>query len=299
VQVLVSGSTGLIGRALVPALEAAGHRVTRLVRPPLKPSEDSLLWDPPARGPESDALQEFDAVVHLAGENLGRRWTENQKTRIRASRVTGMALLAQALAAASIPPRALIAASAVGYYGDRGAELLSEESPPGAGFLAEVCRDWEAAAEPAAASGLRVVNLRFGLALARQGGALARMLPPFRIGLGGPIAGGRQYLSWIALDDLVRSILFALTQNSLRGPVNVTAPNPVTNAEFARTLAKVLRRPALFPLPALAVRLMFGEMGQELLLSSQRVEPARLVAAGFRFDFPDLEPALRHALKKH
>ncbi len=282
----------------MPALEAAGHRVTRLVRPPLAPGEDSLLWNPPAIGPESDALQEFDAVIHLAGESVAQRWTENQKARIRSSRVTGTALLSHALAAAQIPPRALIVASAVGYYGDRGAELLSEDSPPGRGFLAEICRDWEAATEPAASNGLRVVNLRFGLVLSRQGGALARMLPPFRMGLGGPVAGGHHYISWITLDDLVGSILFVLAQNSLRGPVNAVAPNPVTNAEFTRALAKVLRRPAVLPLPASAVRLMFGEMGQELLLSSQRVEPARLIAAGFHFGFPDLEPALRHALQK-
>jgi uncharacterized protein (TIGR01777 family) len=243
-------------------------------------------------------LQEFDAVVHLAGENVGSRWTESQKVRIRASRVTGTALLSRALAAATIPPRALIAASAVGYYGDRGDELLTEASPPGSGFLAEVCGEWESATEPAASGGLRVVNLRVGMVLSREGGALARMLTPFRLGLGGPIAGGRQYMSWITLDDLVRIIIFALTENSLRGPVNAVTPNPVTNTQFARTLGNVLRRPAILPLPAEAVRLMFGEMGQELLLASQRAQPARLTAAGFRFEFSDLEPALRHVLDK-
>lgn len=297
-QVLVSGSTGLIGRSLTPALEAAGHRVTRLVRRPVAQGEEALPWDPPATGPDSDALQEFDAVVHLAGENVGSRWTETQKVRIRASRVMGTTLLSKALAAATIPPRTLISVSAIGYYGDRGDELLSETAAPGSGFLAEVCRDWEAATEPAASAGLRVVNLRVGMVLSREGGALARMLPAFRMGLGGPIAGGRQYVSWITLDDLVRVILFALTENALRGPVNAVTPNAVTDAEFARTLGKVLRRPAILPMPASAVRLMFGEMGQELLLQSQRVEPAGLKAAGFHFDFPDLEPALRHVLGK-
>ncbi len=296
-QVLVSGSTGLVGGALVPALEAAGHHVTRLVRQPLAAGEDVLTWDPPARGPDADALQEFDAVIHLAGESVAHRWTENHKARIRTSRVTGTALLAQALAAARIPPRALIAASAVGYYGNRGAELLNESSASGTGFLAEVCRDWEAATEPAAANGLRVVNLRLGMVLSRKGGALARMLPAFRMGLGGPIAGGEQYISWIALDDLVQVILFTLTETSLRGAVNAVAPRPATNAEFTHTLAKLLHRPAVLPLPASAVRLLFGEMGQELLLSSQRAEPTRLLAAGFHFEYPDIESALRHILK--
>ncbi len=293
VRVLVSGSTGLIGSALVARLEAEDHQVTRLTRKPPRPGERTIEWNPLAgRPPAPQQLENFDAVVHLAGENIARRWTEERKARIRLSRVRGTEMLAESLARLAVPPRILIAASAVGYYGDRGEEILSEASAPGKGFLAEVCAEWEAATKPAVQKGIRVVNLRTGVVLARQGGALAAMLPAFKMGVAGRIGSGKQYLSWIALDDLVGVMTFALSHDLLRGPVNAVSPNPVTNLEFTKTLGKILRRPTIFPLPAFAVRLIFGEMGRDTLLASQRVEPARLQAAEFVFQNSKLETAL-------
>lgn len=239
-----------------------------------------------------------DAVVHLAGENIARaRWSERQKALIRDSRVKGTRLLCDLLARYSPPPKALVCASAVGYYGDRADEILKEESAPGSGFLADVCREWEAATQPAVERGIRVVNLRIGIVLSPMGGALAKMLTPFKLGVGGTIGSGRQYMSWIALDDVVGAIHFALTNESLHGPVNAVAPNPVTNREFTHTLGRVLSRPTLFPMPAFAARLVLGEMADALLLASARVEPAQLLASGFTFRHPDLEAALRALLK--
>jgi uncharacterized protein (TIGR01777 family) len=242
--------------------------------------------------------EEPDAVVHLAGENIAAgRWTERQKARIRDSRVKGTRLLCDLLARYSPPPKALVCASAVGYYGDRGDEILKEESAPGSDFLFDVCREWEAATQTAVERGIRVVNLRIGVVLSPLGGALAKMLTPFKLGAGGVIGSGRQYMSWIALDDVVRAFHFALTNQSLLGPVNAVAPNPVTNRDFTRTLGRVLSRPTVFPMPAFAARLAFGEMADALLLASTRVEPARLLAGSFIFRYPDLEGALRHLLR--
>jgi len=297
-KVLVTGSTGLIGSALVPFLRAGGHEVVRLVRAPLRVEERVVLWDPEAGKIEPSELEGLDAVVHLAGESIAGRWTAEKKARIRESRVRGTRFLCETLARLERPPTVLVSASAIGYYGDRGDELLREESPPGRGFLADVATQWEAATEPAAQRGLRVVLLRFGIVLSPRGGALAQMLPPFRLGLGGPIGSGQQYWSWIAIDDVVRAIQHALLTETLRGPVNVVSPDPVRNREFVRALGRVLGRPTLLPMPAAAVRLLFGQMGEELLLASQRVEPIRLLASGFVFQYPDLEGALRHLLRR-
>jgi uncharacterized protein len=308
--VAVTGATGLVGSALVPALRAAGHRVDRVSRRPPRPGTTDIQWDPAGGRLDARALEGVDAVVHLAGESIAAaRWTAAAKARIRDSRVGGTRLVAETLARLDQRPRVLVSASAVGYYGDRGDEPLTEDSAPGVGFLADVARAWEAAADPARVAGIRVVHPRLGLVLAGQGGALPRMARPFRLGLGGVIGGGRQYWSWIALDDVVRVIELALAAfttsdltpvipklDSLAGPVNATAPAPATNREFTRALGRVLGRPTLLPLPAPAVRVLMGEMGEALLLASARVLPRRLERAGFRFHHPDLEGALRAAL---
>ena len=297
-NILVTGSRGLIGRALVPFLTAGGHRVIRLVRSKASSDAGDVVWDPAAGMIDRAALAGLEAVVHLAGENIFGRWTARKKAQIRDSRVHATRLLSESLAQLSRPPRVFVCASAAGFYGDRGSEILREESASGSSFLAEVCREWEAATHAAANAGIRVVNLRTGIVLAAAGGALATMLLPFRLGLGGRIGSGRQFLSWITLDDLLEVILHALQTEGLRGPVNAVAPNPVTNLEFTRTLGRVLLRPTLFPVPAFAARLVLGEMADELLLASARLEPARLRATGFRFRFPELEGALRHLLGK-
>jgi len=242
-------------------------------------------------------LEGLDAVVHLTGENIATgRWTAEKKAKIRDSRVGGTRVLCDSLAGLKQPPKVMVCASATGYYGDRGDELLTEESTSGTGFLAGVCREWEAAAKPAVQKGIRVVHLRFGMVLSGAGGALAKLLPPFRMGLGGVLGTGRQYISWIALDDLLGVIAHALTTEALQGPVNAVTPNPVTNQEFTRTLGWLLSRFTVFPIPAAAARLAFGEMADEVLLASQRVQPTRLLATGYRFRYPDLEGALRHSL---
>lgn len=300
-NVLMSGSTGLVGSALIARLKAHGHRVSRLVRPTTRCAEPSILWDPSAQSLDERSLATFDAVIHLAGENIAsRRWTEAQKQRIRKSRIDGTSLLAIALARLEPPPAVLISASAIGYYGARGDEVLDEDSAAGNGFLAAVCRDWESAAEPAAARGIRVVAMRTGIVLSRSGGALKKMLLPFQLGLGGRIGSGTQYMSWITLDDVAAAYLHVLEDRSgsLRGPVNIVAPDAVTNLEFTRTLGKVLGRPTWLPLPAFAARLALGEMADELLLTSNRVVPRRLQASGFPFAHPHLEAALRHVLAR-
>jgi uncharacterized protein len=297
VKVLVSGSTGLVGTALVSSLPAAGHGAVRLVRRDPKPGEDVVRWDPSEGSLDPARLEGIDGVVHLAGENIAAgRWTAERKEQIRSSRVGSTHFLAQSLAGLNRPPRALICASAIGYYGDRGDETLREESPPGSGFLSDLCQAWEAAAEPAARKGIRVVHLRFGVILSAAGGALAKMLPPFRLGAGGILGSGRQFMSWITLEDAVGAIQHVLITEALRGPVNVVSPHPVTNREFTKTLGRVLSRPTLLPMPAAMARLLFGEMADALLLSSARVQPARLLAAGYRFRHADLETALRALL---
>jgi uncharacterized protein len=297
-KVLVTGSSGLIGAALVPCLSADGHSVTRLVRPKTLPGTNQLVWDPDAGRLDPATIDGFDAVIHLAGENIAsRRWTAEQKRRIRESRVKSTRLLAGTLAQLSRPPRTLVCASAVGYYGDRGDELLTEESRPGSGFLSGICREWEDAAELAVRS-TRVVKLRFGAVLSPRGGALARMLPPFNAGLGGVIGSGRQYMSWIAIDDVTGVIQHGLTHPRLSGPVNAVAPQPVTNREFTKTLGRVLGRPTLFAVPSFVLRLALGELAEALLLASTRVVPARLQTSGYTFRYPDLDGALRHLLKK-
>lgn len=298
-HVLVSGASGLVGSALVPFLTTGGHRVTRLVRADPVAGEDALRWDP-ARGElDPGGLEGPDAVVHLAGENVAAgRWTDAVKARIRSSRTAGTRLLCESLARLARRPRTIVSASAIGFYGNRGSELLTEESSSGAGFLAEVCRDWEAATEPAARAGIRVVLLRIGVVLSAGGGALARLLLPFKAGLGGSVGSGEQYMSWVALDDVLGAILHTLATGTLAGPVNAVAPNPVTNQEFTSALGRVLSRPTILPLPAIALRFALGEMADEMLLASTRVAPARLDASGYGFRFPDLEAALRHALGK-
>lgn len=282
-RIAITGASGLIGGALTGFLATAGHDVTGV----------SL------RGADIPDLSGHEAVVHLAGESIaGGRWTPERKARIVASRVDLTRRLAEAIAALpeQVRPKVLVCASAIGFYGDRGDQVLTEASAAGRGFLPETCAAWEAAAEPVRGAGVRLVHLRFGIVLSPLGGALEQMLPPFRLGLGGPVGSGRQWFSWIALDDVVGAIHHAVVTPSLAGAVNVTAPEPVRNASFGATLGHVLGRPAVLPLPAFAIRLLFGEMGTELLLGSQRVSPGRLLASGYTFRFRTLEPALLHLL---
>lgn len=296
-RVLVTGSTGLIGSALVERLRQRGDEAVRVVRARRSLGESEALWNPETGSIERDALDGLDAAVHLAGESVaGGRWTKEKKGRIRDSRLRGTRLLSQTLSSLQDKPRVLVSASAIGIYGNRGDEIMREDSPPADDFLADVCKEWEAATIAAQRAGIRVVRIRIGVVLSTRGGALAQMLTPFRFGLGGVVGSGRQYMSWIALDDIVNAILFCIENDTLSGPVNGMAPNPATNRDFTKALGKVLRRPTLFPLPAFAVRALFGEMGNALLLASTRGHPTRLLEAGFRFDFPDLEPALRHLL---
>jgi uncharacterized protein (TIGR01777 family) len=297
-KVAVSGATGLIGGALVQRLTRDGHEVILLVRRSPRPSERAIAWDPVRGTIDRAALEgwQLDAVVHLAGENVFGRWTAAKKRRIRESRVAGTRLVSDAIAALDRRPPVFLAASAVGYYGDQGAAELTEQSPAGDDFLAQVARDWESATAPAAGAAVRVANLRFGVVLARTGGALAKMLPAFRLGLGGAIGSGAQYFPWIALEDALGAILHVLKTASLSGPVNVTAPHPVTQLEFVRTLGRVLRRPAVLPVPRFALGLVFGSDAAAMMASGQRVLPARLIAAGYRFRFGEVEPALRELL---
>lgn len=294
-RIAVSGTTGVIGSRLVPYLESKGHTITRIVR--RSAGAGDVLWDPD-RSVESQKLEGVQAVVHLAGENIGQRWNAGAKARILNSRKNGTRILSEALASLATPPEVLVTASAVGYYGNRGDQVLTEESESGDGFLAEVCREWEKATQPATDRGIRVVQLRFGIVLDPKGGALNRMLPPFRVGVGGKIGSGHQYWSWISTEDVSGIIEYVIGTTALQGAVNATSPNPETNAEFTRKLTRVLQRPGIFPLPSFAARLMLGEMADELLLFSARVFPARLIASGYQFRYPELESALHKALSK-
>lgn len=295
-KVVLSGASGLIGTALVPALRADGHEVIRLVR--REPSgTDEIRWDPATGELDSAQLRGVDAVVNLSGANIGQRWTESRKREILDSRVSSTALLARTAAALDPRPSVLVCASAVGFYGVRDDEILTEESTPGSGFLADVVRAWEAAADPAREAGIRVVHLRQGTVLAKQGGALERMLLPFKLGVGGRVGGGKQWWSWVGLDDLTTAYGHAIRRD-ISGAVNLTAPNPVTNAQFTKALGSALGRPTVFPVPSFAVRALFGEMGEAMLLGGQRVLPARLLDAGFDFAVPTIDHALARALGK-
>jgi uncharacterized protein (TIGR01777 family) len=293
-EVLITGASGFIGSALVPALTGGGNAVRRLVRrAAARPGE--YRWDPAAGEVEPAALEGVDAVVHLAGETVAGRWTDEKKQRILRSRVDGTRTLSEALTSVARPPQALVTASAIGYYGDRGDELLTEDSAPGDGFLAEVVREWEAASRPAEEAGIRVARMRFGIVLSPAGGALKTMLTPFRLGVAGKLGSGRQWMSWVSIDDVVGAIQHALATAELTGVANTVAPNPVTNAEFTKTLGRVLRRPTVLPVPSAALRLALGEFSQEAL-SSARVEPRRLLESGYVFRHHELEQALRHVL---
>ncbi len=287
----------MIGGALRTALIKRGDRTLCLVRDRARTGGDAVFWNPESGEIDVERLADVEAVIHLAGENIAAgRWTSARKTRIMESRRRGTRLLAETVAGMPRKPGVFISASAVGRYGDRGDEILTEGSAAGSGFLAEVCQEWEQATQPAEAAGIRVARLRFGVVLGSQGGALKKMLPPFRMGLGGPIAGGRQWMSWIALEDAVAAIVHAMEGLELSGALNVVSPNPATNAEFTRTLAQTLRRPAIWPVPGFAVKALFGEMGEATVLASCRAEPRRLVESGFHFRYPDLKGALAHAV---
>ncbi len=299
-KILVSGAGGLIGSALLPSLLNDGHAVGRLVRsgPDSDPASPRIYWDPQKNVIDEASMKGFEAVVHLAGENIAAsHWDEETRRRIRDSRVHGTRLLSQTLTRLSPPPKVLVCASATGYYGSRGAEILTEDCPAGTGFLPEVCREWEAAADPAREKGIRVVHARFGMVLCSRGGALTKMLTPFKLGLGGRIGRGDQFMSWVAIDDAVRAIRFLLDSDALSGAVNAVSPNPVQNAEFTRALGRVLFRPTIAVLPAFAARMLFGPMADELLLASCRAIPRRLLDARFTFQLPEIEPALRHSIR--
>ena len=297
-RILISGASGLVGTAATVALRAEGHAVAHFVRPGASADAGDVRWDPAAGTVDRDAMEGADAIIHLAGAGIGDgRWTEARKKVLRSSRVDSTRILVDAMATLRRKPRAFLAASATGYYGNRGDELLTESSANGSGFLAALARDWEAEASRADALGVRTVLLRFGVVLSLRGGALPRMLTPFKLGLGGRLGGGEQWMSWIALEDVMGVTRAALNDERFSGPVNLVAPNPARNVEFTRVLARVLRRPAILPAPVFALRLALGrEMADELLLASQRVQPQKLLASGYAFRLPELEPALRSAL---
>jgi len=295
-DVVVTGASGLIGTALGPALEGAGHRLIPMVRS--EPAGEALHWDPDRGAIDAAGLEGVGAVVNLAGEGIGtKRWTEEQKAKIRDSRIRGTALLAETLAKLQRPPKVLVSGSAVGYYGDRGDEVLTESSRPGDDFLAGVCAAWEAATAPAKEAGIRVSSIRTGIVLSGRGGALAKMLKPFKLGVGGKLGTGRQWMSWISLEDEVGAIVHLLGEGAPAGPVNLTAPNPATNADFTKGLGQALRRPTMLPVPRIGLKLLLGgEMAEELLLGGQRALPTRLLDSGYTFAHPDLSDALKVAL---
>jgi uncharacterized protein (TIGR01777 family) len=298
-KILVSGSTGLVGSALTSSLIAKGHTVTPLIRSKSSSGKQGLRWNPDAGIVSPKDFEGFDIMIHLAGESIASgRWSAEQKKKILDSRVKGTTLLSKTISVLQNPPRVFICASAIGIYGDRGDEILDENSKPGTGFLADVCQEWEDSTRLAEKAATRLVKMRFGMILSANGGGLAKMLTPFKMGVGGVVGSGKQYMSWIALDDAVGAINYAIATDSLSGPVNVVSPNPATNQEFTKTLGKVLSRPTIFPVPAFAARIAFGQMADELLLASQRVIPKRLADVGFAFQYPELEGALRHLLNK-
>ena len=296
-KILITGSHGLVGKALISELVKDGHEIVSLVRHKSEGASE-IEWHPNQGSIDSERVSGFDVVVHLAGESIASgRWTDEKKRKIRESRVDGTTLLSRALAQSSKAPATFISASAIGYYGNRADELLNEKSAPGNDFLAEVCVAWERATGEAEARGVRTVHTRFGIILDQEGGALAKMLTPFRMGVGGRIGDGKQWMSWIALVDIIKGLKFVIENESIAGPVNFVAPNPVTNGEFTKSLGDAISRPTLFPMPSFAVRLAFGEMADALLLSSAKVEPKRLQESGYRFEFEDLQPALAAILK--
>jgi uncharacterized protein len=297
-KILISGASGLVGKHLIPTLEAKGHEIHRLVRTTPK-AADEIEWNSENGFSESEQakLKNFDAVIHLAGDNVAsENWSDEKKRKIRESRTVGTRVLVDALKRAKNPPKHFISASAIGFYGNRGDEVLTEESAQGKGFLPEVCAAWEAEIVKAEAFA-RVAFLRIGVVLARDGGALEKMLTPFKFGVGGRVGSGEQFMSWIAIDDLIKAFHFVLENETLRGAFNAVAPDAATNEEFTKTLGAVLNRPTVLPVPEFAIKMLFGEMGETLLLEGARVAPRRLLDAGFAFDFPNLEAAMRHVLK--
>jgi len=296
-RILVSGASGLVGQALLPALRAEGHTAVRMVRPGGKGSAGDVGWDPRSALVDASAMEGADAIVHLSGASIAAgRWSPGRKAVLRSSRVGSTRVLVDAVSQLRRKPRVFISASAIGYYGDRGSEILTEASHAGTDFLALLSRDWEAEAARAQLSGIRTVMLRFGIILSARGGALPRMLLPFQFGVGGRFGTGQQWMSWITLEDSVGIIRAVLSDERLTGPVNAVAPNPLQNAEFTRVVAAVLRRPAIFPAPAFALRLLLGEMADSLLLASQRVQPTRLLASNYPFRSDTFAPALRGLL---
>ena len=294
-KVAVTGSSGLIGSSLVSFLSEKSVTVSKILRENTK--DDDISWKPEDGDWDSAFTGGVDGIVHLAGENIASgKWTRKKKEKIRNSRIEGTTRLCEHILKLPTPPSVLVCASAIGYYGNRGVEFLNEGSSRGSGFLPDVCLGWEEAAESVSKAGIRVVNVRFGIVLSKDGGALAKMMTPFKIGMGGKIGSGTQYMSWIAMDDVTSAIYHTLITESLKGPVNVTAPNPVTNKEFTNTLGEVLKRPAVVPIPAFAAKLAFGEMANDLLLASTNVAPKRLSDSGYEFQYPKLEPALKHVL---
>jgi uncharacterized protein len=298
-KILIAGSSGLVGNELVDFLKHQGHEVVKLIRSKNK-INNSIYWNPELGELDENSLEAFDAVINLAGENIAnKRWTKQQKQKIKESRIKSTTLLSNKLSRLKNPPKVFICASAIGFYGDRPFVVLNEDSYPAKGdFLSETCKEWEAATNPAAEAGIRVINARFGIILSPKGGALAKLLLPFQLGLGGILGDGKQVMSWIALDDVIYAINYLLQDDTIAGPVNFTSPEPVTNLEFTKTLGKVLSRPTIFPVPAFAAKLAFGEMAEALLLSSARVQPVKLVASRFKYAYPDLESALKHLLGK-
>lgn len=293
---LVTGSTGLIGSVVVDALRGAGHEVYRLIRPPRQAGADEILWDPMEGSIDKSKLGACDAVIHLAGESIAGRWTAAKRKRIYDSRIKGSRLLCEFIAEMDNRPRVFISASGVGYYGDQGERLLTEEAAMGEGFLCKVACDWEAECRRADEFGVRTVQMRLAMVLSKDGGALPRMLPAFKLNLGGPLGGGKQYMPWVSIDDVVSVIMFALENDAVAGPVNVVSPQTVTNREFSQTLARTLHRGCIFCVPGFVVRLMFGEMGRQLLLFSNRAVPQKLLDAGFEFKHADLAEALAATL---
>jgi len=296
-KILISGSSGLIGTAATTALKSDGHNVVHLVRPGKTTNPGDIQWDPMRATVDVAGLEGIDVVIHLSGAGIADgRWTEERKQLLRSSRIDTTRVLVDSLSRLKQKPRLLIVASAIGYYGSRGDEILTESSTTGTDFLALVCRDWEAEASRAAERGIRTVMLRSGVVLSGKGGALPKMLPPFKLGVGGRLGSGQQWMSWIAIEDVVGIIRHAIAHEQVSGPVNVVAPNPVRNEEFTRLLAGMLHRPAIFPAPAFVLRLAMGEMADAVLLSSDRVKPEQMLAAGYKFRFEILEPALRAAV---